>query len=87
MLLNSLSREHISKVSCQCHVCVWGLVTVTQRLLRQLLSLLSSILTILLTCPNSDSMLCYTNDPFLTVYASNVLRVTTSIVMTCQPPG
>ncbi len=31
------------------------------------LSLLSSILSILLTCPNSDTLLCYSNDPFLTV--------------------
>ncbi len=30
--------------------------------------LLSSILIILLTCPNSDALLCYSNDPFLTVY-------------------
>ncbi len=36
--------------------------------LGQLLNLLSSILTILLTCPNSDALLCYSNDPFLTVY-------------------
>ncbi len=28
-------------------------------LLRQLLSLLSSILTILLTCPSNDTLLCY----------------------------
>ncbi len=33
-----------------------------------LLNLLSSIMTILLTCPNSDTLLCYSNDPFLTVY-------------------
>ncbi len=31
------------------------------------LNLLSSILTILLTCPNNDTLLCYSNDPFLTV--------------------
>ncbi len=36
--------------------------------LGQSLNLLSSILTILLTCPNSDTLLCYSNDPFLTVY-------------------
>ncbi len=32
-------------------------------------NLLSSILTILLTCPNNDTVLCYSNDPLLTVYA------------------
>ncbi len=31
------------------------------------LNLLSSLLTILLTCPNSDTLLCYSNEPFLTV--------------------
>ncbi len=36
--------------------------------LRQLLSLLSSILIILLKRPNSDTVLCYSNEPFLTVY-------------------
>ncbi len=35
--------------------------------LGQSLNLLSSILTILLTCPNSDTLVCYSNDPFLTV--------------------
>ncbi len=30
-------------------------------------NLLSSMLTILLTCPNNDTVLCYSNDPFLTV--------------------
>ncbi len=35
--------------------------------LGQSLNLLSSILTILLICPNSDTLLCYSNDPFLTV--------------------
>ncbi len=30
-------------------------------------NLLSSILTILLTCPNNDTLLCYSNDPLLTV--------------------
>ncbi len=34
--------------------------------LSQSLNLLSSIL-ILLTCPNSDTSLCYSNEPFLTV--------------------
>ncbi len=32
-------------------------------------NLLSSILTILLTCPNNDTLLCYSNDPLLTVYS------------------
>ncbi len=31
---------------------------------QQSLNLLSSILTILLTCPNTDSQLCYSNDQF-----------------------
>ncbi len=35
--------------------------------LEQSLSLLSGTLTSLLTCPNSDTLLCYCNDPFLTV--------------------
>ncbi len=30
-------------------------------------NLLDSILTILLICPNNDTVLCYSNDPFLTV--------------------
>ncbi len=36
--------------------------------LGQSLSLLRSILTILLTCPNSDTLLCYGNNTFLTVW-------------------
>ncbi len=43
--------------------------------LGQLLSLLSSILTILLTCPNSDTLLCYSNEPFLEVYMVAVFDV------------
>ncbi len=35
--------------------------------LGQSLSLLSSVLTIILTCPNSDTLLCYSNNPFLVV--------------------
>ncbi len=35
-------------------------------------NLLSSILTILLTCPNSDTLVCYSNEPFLTVYCNNM---------------
>ncbi len=31
-------------------------------------NLVSSILTILLTYPNNDTVLCYGSDPFLTVY-------------------
>ncbi len=38
--------------------------------LGQSLSLLRSILTILLTCPNSDTLLCCSNNTFLTVYHS-----------------
>ncbi len=36
--------------------------------LGQLLNLLSSILTIWLTCPNSDTLLSYRNDPFYDVW-------------------
>ncbi len=36
-------------------------------------SLLRSILTILLTCPNNDTLLCYSNDPLLTVYVQKLL--------------
>ncbi len=36
--------------------------------LGQSTNVLSSILTILLTCPNNNTLLCYSNDPFLTVY-------------------
>ncbi len=34
----------------------------------QSVNLLSCILTILLTCPNNNTLLCYSNEPFLTVY-------------------
>ncbi len=34
----------------------------------QSLNLLGSILIILLTCPNSDTLLYYCNKPFLTIY-------------------
>ncbi len=44
--------------------------------LGQLLNLLSSILTILLTCPNNNTLLCYSNEPFLTV--QTFLRTTVS---------
>ncbi len=37
-------------------------------------NLLSSILTILLTCPNNDTVLCYSNDPFLTVHSLHTPR-------------
>ncbi len=33
-------------------------------MLGQSLNLLSSILTILLTCPNNNTLLCYSNEPF-----------------------
>ncbi len=36
--------------------------------LGQSLNLLSSILTILLTCPNNNTLLRYSNKPFLTVW-------------------
>ncbi len=39
----------------------------TVLVLGQSLNLLSSILTILLTCPNNDTLLCCSNDLFLTV--------------------
>ncbi len=35
--------------------------------LVQSLNLLSSVLTILLTCPNSNTLLCYSNGTVLTV--------------------
>ncbi len=38
-------------------------------ILGQSLNLLNSILTILLTCPNNNTLLCYSNEPFLTVWA------------------
>ncbi len=38
--------------------------------LGQSLNLLSSILTILLTCANNNTLLCYSNDPLLTVWCS-----------------
>ncbi len=43
-------------------------VTVAQRSVSNgtIANLLSSILTILLTCPNNDTLLCYSNDPLLT---------------------
>ncbi len=37
-------------------------------LLGQVLNLLGSILTILPTCPNSDTLLCYSNTKILTVW-------------------
>ncbi len=37
-------------------------------LLTDVGQLLNSILTILLTGPNSDTLLCYSNDPFVTVF-------------------
>ncbi len=42
--------------------------------IRTIANLLSSVLTILLTCPNSDTLLCYSNDPFLTVFSIGLMR-------------
>ncbi len=66
---------------CHCHSCntctcssgahaKW-VVTITQHCVSigTIANLLSSILTILLTRPNNDTVLCYSNDPFLTVYS------------------
>ncbi len=46
-----------------------GVVIVAQQCVSigQSLNLLSSILTILLTCPNNNTLLRYSNEPFLTV--------------------
>ncbi len=44
-----------------------GSYSSTTMVLGQLLNLLSSILTILLTCPNSDTLLGYSNDTSSTV--------------------
>ncbi len=41
--------------------------------LGQLFNLLSSILTILLTCPNSDALVYYSNDPFFNSVAAPLL--------------
>ncbi len=45
-------------------------VTVAQPCVNigKIANLLSSILTILLTCPDNNTLLCYSNDPLLTVY-------------------
>ncbi len=48
--------------------------------LPQFANLLSSILTILLTCPNNDTVLCYSNDSFLTVWQFYWLTVQKFIV-------
>ncbi len=50
-------------------VCKMGIVTVAQRCVSigRSLNLLSSLLTILLTCLNGNTLLCYSNDPFLTL--------------------
>ncbi len=46
------------------------IVTVAQRCVSigTIANLLSSILTILLTFPNNDTLFCHGNDPLLTVY-------------------
>ncbi len=48
-------------------------------LLGQLLNLLSSILTILLTCPNNDTSMCYSNNPLTVKVLIHELRDTSSI--------
>ncbi len=52
------------KMGCYCST------TMCQYWDKIMLNLLRSILTILLTCPNSNTLLCYSNDPFLAVYTS-----------------
>ncbi len=52
--------------TCTAWVVTGSSTTMYVSVLGQSLNLLSSILTILLTCPNSDTLLCYNNDPFLT---------------------
>ncbi len=42
--------------------------------LGQPLYLLSSILTILLTCPNSDTLVCYSNDPVYSLSLQGPLK-------------
>ncbi len=43
-------------------------------------NLLSSILTIILTCPNNNTLLCYSNEPFLTVNVrTNLHAITLSL--------
>ncbi len=69
-------RAGYSGISCNSSKLFWVLIallkmgsysSVMMSILGQSLNLLSSILTILLTCPNSDTLVCYSNDPFLTV--------------------
>ncbi len=47
--------------------------------LGQSLNLLSSILTIILTCPNNNTLLCYNNEPFLTVQQLKTWAVATVV--------
>ncbi len=56
--------------------------------LGQSLNLLSSILTIsiLLTRPNNNILLCYSNEPFLTVYTSLIGDVHTHYQGRIEPP-
>ncbi len=49
------------------HCLKWVVADVSE--LGQSLNLLSSILIMLLTCPDSDTLLCYNNSPFLTEYS------------------
>ncbi len=70
------------------HVCIvavsyiqW-IVTVAQQCVSigTIANLLSSILTILLTCPNNDTVLCYSNDRFWTVYViCNIFAIVVSV--------
>ncbi len=59
-------------------------------LLRLSLNLLRSILTILLTCPNSDTLLCYSNDHYyITVHVLTQLRhgnAALSMCLSCAAP-
>ncbi len=52
-----------------------GIVTVAQRCVSigTIANLLSSIVTILLTCPNIGTLLCYSNDPFVTVFHNDII--------------
>ncbi len=63
-----ISKKHSAALSGTVIGC-YSSTTIDVPVLGQSLNLLSSILTILLTCPNSDTLLCYSNDPFLPVYS------------------
>ncbi len=55
--------------------------------LGQLLNLLSSILTILLTCPNSDILLCYSNGPFTVITSHSKQSVELNELRQSVDPG